>query len=755
MLLMQKRMRFQPVIAGIALIFVLGVVAEGICQAGVPSGLEQGGRVAIVVDKETSRQLHLALIDLESYLQRSVRAIVRRYAGPVEAARVPESVVIVVGERGSDAGILSRTAGIDLTGPPLGPEGCRVKSGASGGKLFLFLVGDTLVGASHAVYSFLEKEVGIGFFIDGDQVPQLDGVRLNGIDRIETPAVSIRGLFFHYIWKHPHANCWRLWSWEGWRNSIDWMRRKRFNTLPLFHDEGGYLWGDVIFKAFPEIPQNDETLSQFVVDPAWRTELNKRIIAYARESGIRIAYNLFYSQVPEFFADFHPELKYHDLNMRNVGISAIQPECKQIMKRYWKAILDTYGIDDSHLYFVCSYRHERNLPPYYEDHNEPTLQALEVLKELDPQAQMFIESWCWKYKHEKTEERTIELLTANVGKNWKAFDRGIPKEVGVVEWDLHRNHGDGLPEVFEGRRYLQLVHTNMEGWWPPSTTRNPPQWLVDYFAKALQNRAEGFLFFHIQAGNTEINADLAAALSWTPKLDLDHFYRDYARRRFGEEAAAPLAESLRLFCDVADFGATSKTRDVFVTLSFPGFDGSAETQLRDALTRPVTERKRWIQERLQEIGKKAELAGKALLMARSAAPTLTSQEFYQRHLWELDYLAARFEGITSLYKAHLCDGAQAELLFERAVNAFGQIKELFRHRKDYHMSEIRNLEPDVPYTAAFLRDWETRGFWEPRSKSFHVVWERIPEFEQLLLSLRPSRTNALTRNRAEEATVLP
>ena len=166
---------------------------------------------------------------------------------------------------------------------------------------------------------------------------------LGNLERSETPAVPIRGIFYHPTWKHPHATSWRLWSWEGSRKYIDWMRRKRFNVLPAFHDEGGYFWGDVIFKTFPRLKMNDKSLAQFVVDPSWRTQLNKKMFRYARDSGIQIAYNLFYSQVPEFFADAYPELKYHPLNMRNVGISAIQPQCKEIMKKYWGALLDTYG----------------------------------------------------------------------------------------------------------------------------------------------------------------------------------------------------------------------------------------------------------------------------------------------------------------------------------------------------------------------------------------------------------------------------
>ncbi len=710
-------------------------------RATSPGVLNRGDRIAILVADPSSRQDELAADDLVTYLQKSLQAVVRRCPLTTEQKDIDEDAYLVIGVPRTASAIraLAAGAGVSLPIDRLGPEGGLLKGGTTGGKTVLFLVGQTPVGASHAVYSFLERDLGVGFFIDSDQIPKREAVKIGGIDRSEIPVVPIRGLFFHHTWKHPYANNWRLWSFGGWQKVIDWMRRKRFNTLPLFCDEGGYLWGDIIFRTFPEIPRNDRTLAQFVVDPSWRTDLNHKIFRYARESGIRIAYNLFYSQVPEFFADFHPELKYHELNMRNVGVSAIQPQCRAIMKRYWKAILDTHGIDDSHLYLVCPYQHERSLPDYYENKIEPTLQAYNLLKELDPKARVYIESWCWKYSQEKTEERSIQLLTDNVAREWQAFDKGVPKEIGVIEWDLNRNHGAGLPQRFEGRNYIQLTHTNMEGWWPPSTTRNHPQWLIDYFGRANQAGAEGFIFFHIQAGHTELLADLASEICWSPKPDLSAFYLDYARRRFGAAAAPVLADSLRLFCDAADLGATSATAEYFTSLTFPGTDGSAEAQLLK-LAKQGAERRQWLEQRLRLFEPKAVLAAKALMAARVVSPDLAGQPLYDRYLWELDYLAGRFEGILSLYRAHLLydrDPTTAADLYRRAQTAFAEAKELFRNRKEYHMSALRELEPEVPYTSAFLKDWETRGFWEPRSWSFHVVWERLGHFEELMAQLNP------------------
>ncbi|MGE0377105.1 MAG: hypothetical protein AB7Q45_16975 [Planctomycetaceae bacterium] len=704
------------------------------------TGIQRGQRIGILSGDELPMQAQLAREDFCAFLQRALGVTVHRRSGSTPLSEIDEPVCVLLGTRTENAAIAGlQEQGFDVLCDGLGEEGCRIKTGTVGGKLIVVLTGQTLTGASHAVYSLLENELGVGFFIDGNRVPELERVELAGLDRTETPAVPLRGLFYHHTWKHPHANCWRLWDFDGWKNAIDWMRRKRFNFMPMIHDDGGYMWGDAIFQAFPEIPQNEHTLKHFVVDPVWRRELNQQIFAYARGSGINIAYNLFYSQMPEFFADYHPELRYHELNMQNVGIDADQPQCREIMKRYWQAILDTYGIDDSHVYLVCSYKHER-LGQGMPNKNGPTNDAWKIIQELDPQATMYIETWCWKYRDE--DEKTRKTLDENPILEWHDFDRGVPKEVGVAEWDVRRMHPEGFPRGFGDRPFIQLTHSNMEGWWPPNTHRNHPQWLVEYFGEAIDTGADGVLFFHIQADTNEIVADLASKIGWEGRPDVDRFYRDYVRRRFGAESIDALAESLSLLCDAVDYGANRQTSpfpEMMHPLVPPGFDGSAEEQLshfeEDGAARTL-----WIENHLAVFRDRGKLAAQAVLLARSVAPRLQNEPFIREYLWELDYVAARYEGIENMFSAHLlaeADPEQAARHFDRAVEAFFTVKELFRDKPEIRMSELRKLEPDVPYTSAFLQDWETRGYWMPRVLSFHVVWERFDHFEQLIRNLRP------------------
>ncbi len=710
--------------------------------------LRREQRVAIATPAQLPEPARLAVEDLTSYLQRSLNAVIRRYPGLSSLSGLEEDVLFILSWE--DAGN-ARTALLrkeNIANSQLGVEGSLVKAAARNNKKLIFLVGKTVAGSCNAVYSFLENELGVGFFIDGDRVPTHDAVSIRDLDRREVPLVPIRGLFNHPTWKHPHANSCRLWSWDSWKESIDWMRRKRFNVFLLFHDEGGYLWGDVIFRAFPELKKNDTTLTQFVVDPAWRTELNHKIFQYARQSGLQIAYNLFYSQVPEFFVPFHMELDTHPLHMRNVGINATMPDCRKIMKQYWGKILETHGIDDSHIYIVCSYKHEEPLPSYYKSRNEVTMQAVELLRELDPQAKIYMETWCWKYLNEpETEMPRYQWLNENAPKEWKNFDEGIPKDIGVAEWDTKKDP-ERIPDPsFNGRPHIQVAHTMMEGWWPPSTLRRHPQWMLDYFGDSIDHGAEGVMFFHIQANTNMLHADLASQIGWTrPKLRT--FYHDYARRRFGPAAANTLAESLGLFCDAVDMRAkTNKSgirwsiEDLSLALTFPGFHQSAEEILARSESLGAA-KSNWIHDKLKIIGAKAEVAARALLLARSVAPRPKDDPFYHQYCWELDYTAARFEGIQSLYRSHLLalshpEKAQAE--FDRALNAFFSVKTMFRDKPEYRMSALTKLEPGVPYTSAFLEDWESRGFFEDRAYTMHVVWDRMDQHEQFLRKLKPTK----------------
>jgi len=262
---------------------------------------------------------------------------------------------------------------------------------------------------------------------------------------------------------------------------------------------------------------------------------------------------------------------------------------------------------------------------------------------------------------------------------------------------------------------------------------------------AIEHGANGLMYFHIQANTNEILADLGAEIGMLGRPDLKDYYRDYARRRFGAESAEALAESLDAFCDSVDFGQNRENspHKMFLALAPPGFFNSAEDMLIKCNEETPEGRKQWIRERLDVLRKKLPLFGRAAMLARSVAPRLQHEDFFKQYLWEIDYVASRFEGIESMYLAHLhadTDPKESQSRYDRAINAFLTFKELFRNRPGIRMNELRQLEPKVPYTASFLKDWETRGYWEgsPQTATFmHVIWERFDQYEAVIRRMRP------------------
>lgn len=728
--------------------FTAGIAAVSSHPAMAETTVSKGARIALVsTASEPPPPARLAVEDLSKYLQRTLDTTVRRYPPGVKLSALTDDVILVVGSSADPGfgGLIEQT-GSQVATDDLGQEGGRLLSTTLDGKPLLLLLGDTWTGACHGVYSFLEQELGIGFFIDGDRVPSLESIDLSGIDRTEIPRVPIRGLFYHPTWIHPHANCCRLWSFEEWAQFIDWMRHRRLNLLPLFHDDGGYCWGDVIFDAFPQVEKNDRTMARFVTDPTWRKELNRKIFDYARENGIQIAYNLFYSQVPEFVGEHYPDLKQHPLRMRNVGIDATEPECRELMKQYWGKILETHGIDDSHIYIICAYEHELPLSSHLDSRNSPTQDAIDVLRELDPDARVYVENWCWTYRHEPTTPiPRQQWLNESFHVEWEKFNAEMAPDIGVADWDRKQEPKRVPDPTFAGRPYIQLTHTLMEGWWPPDTVRRHPQWMIDYFGDAIQHGAEGVLSFHIQASTNPLLADLTAEIGLRDPV-LEDYYHDYARRRFGPAAAGVMAESIAAFCDAVDVQLDRNQQpirgsldDKANLLTFPGVARSAEVQLLQSQDLGEN-RAKWMQQQLDTMQPNIKQAAHAALLSRSVAGLLADDPFYQTHQWQLDYIAARFTGIQALYRSHLAadrDVDESRRQYDRSLTAFESVKGLFADKPRYLMSELQNVEPEVPFTKAFLDDWEFRGAHDRDTYTYHIIRERFGLFDEFLQSIRP------------------
>jgi len=109
---------------------------------------------------------------------------------------------------------------------------------------YLVLGGSADRSALYAVYDFLQRFAGVGYFEDGDYVPPARAVSMPWYEVRERPRFPVRqilqGCAVGYTTK--------WWGLEDWRREVDWAVKKRYNVvcLAMGHEA---VWKDV-YRAF-------------------------------------------------------------------------------------------------------------------------------------------------------------------------------------------------------------------------------------------------------------------------------------------------------------------------------------------------------------------------------------------------------------------------------------------------------------------------------------------------------------------------
>jgi len=73
-----------------------------------------------------------------------------------------------------------------------GTEGFVVRSAEADGKKYLVLLGGSPKATLYAVYHYLESVCGVGFFGDGEHIPRLAALPIEGINISEQPRFPFR-----------------------------------------------------------------------------------------------------------------------------------------------------------------------------------------------------------------------------------------------------------------------------------------------------------------------------------------------------------------------------------------------------------------------------------------------------------------------------------------------------------------------------------------------------------------------------------
>jgi hypothetical protein len=426
------------------------------------------------------------------------------------------------------------------------PDGFVVAGDESDTAPLVALAGRWPIGTLYAVYEYLERACGVGFFQDGEHVPKLARFPVENIAFVEQPRFDNR---LHLAWnahraiKKYHSFWWTL---DEWKREFDWMVKRRMNMLRLDMGYYGRFSGDAFVQAFPEIgPEPDERMyprfAGWVVDWGWppehRRELTQQILQYGRSLGIRFVYAIDYAAVPFRFKDVHPEYKYLPANQYGESrqIAPDDPAAREVEKRFLAKLVEQFGTD--HLYMCTPYAEldvgggsaERNL--------DMRIQAsrglLDLIREVDPHGIWVSDSWDMYDRKRWNAARVKRYLDSFPPERMYLYETAAD----VISLHKKFNWWHGKPWAF-GILHSFAGKDTLHG--------NPRQLIQRVKAAAACPTCTGLFMVPESTHHSVMFWDLATHLAWRPDdVKLDEFLEQSVTRRYGDSGRAALVRAWR------------------------------------------------------------------------------------------------------------------------------------------------------------------------------------------------------------------
>lgn len=338
----------------------------------------------------------------------------------------------------------------------------------------VYVLGRTSRGVLYGVYALLQDWGGMGFFEDGEYLPQVPKQLL--LPPFETPPARLANTPEYdyrcqWVWTryygadrgHP-VN----WRYEQWVSHLRWMAQCGYNRVMLYPVGYTRLWGDVHRRAFPETLDYERETRHDVAGfwgAAWSawgdwgrspeevTRLMQKVYAFGREKlGMTFEYNFYLGNFEESLKRAYPEGNWIDwTNLphhayfgaagRSPVLTFTDPRAKEMNQRFFKTFIETFGTD--HQYWIA-YREES--APNPDNPNDPdggksladaVNKHREWILEIDPQAEFYHWDWHGLDLWIKDREKLGRLLDPNTT---EPLTREEFSE-GVVEYcdDLHED----------------------------------------------------------------------------------------------------------------------------------------------------------------------------------------------------------------------------------------------------------------------------------------------------------------------------
>ena len=451
---------------------------------------------------------------------------------------------------------IGRAAGVDFdcSEDRLGYDGYLIKSSEN----HLILTGRRPCSSLYAVYHFLERYMGCGFFEEGEQIPQKDTFSIADMEDLCVPRFTWRIYFANM--QDAYSGM-RWWTWDEFKPWIDYLVKKRFNII-----ESGNIADCCGIGALAagrlgiSIALND-----------WQKEriaLLRRVFDYAREAGIRILYRMhLHVGTPNVQPGFSPYVdgrqlqmfvdRYQEQTGESVAVVPLEwcgeseivlDPRDEVTKRFTTAVVESYreALGTDHLYGIWLPTEEvwtEEDPAKAAELTHASVDGMiDAIRTGDPDAVLFSPRVC-------TDNPTAEAQAMAVRK------AGLP-----VIGNMFLNHNGRMYDFLRCDYYWGLPWTTgMCGQCGRETNPNGDIKTAILNARSLADHPkasnlQGFMVSSETNHRNVMTMDLFAELSWNPALvDPDDYVTQWNRRRYGD-AAEQTWPAVRLFADtIMDF----------------------------------------------------------------------------------------------------------------------------------------------------------------------------------------------------------
>jgi alpha-N-acetylglucosaminidase len=484
-----------------------------LCSADFIIAKDGKAEASISVNKKSAPTLQYAAEEFVKYI--------KLVSGAELNLKDEKTNSVIIGTFEETKKLIAEKTGKTLSFPscPKEDDSFIIKTIKGNGKNYLLLAGASPRGVLYAVYGFLEKELNVGCFWCGINIPKTKSIFVSELDLLERPRFKTR----QYPQECTVGYSMRSWNFEQWKRELDWMSWKRLNTFMLVHDD----------------KQNVDMLG---TSP-------KKVYDYARKLGMEIV--LFFGpfdNASEKFAKANPGHKFIKVtwagNPAGYVISPDDPLFKKRGKSLFESLVRTYG--KNNIYKLHPFGEFRLQLPEAEitQTRIKYAQAMtQILNEVDPGGKFFIYGWPFSCAHTEWSKNDVEK-----------FLKAFPKDKLYVgdAWG-EENPTYKKYDYFYGREWvLGIIYLfgNMD-----FMKGNMEELCENLKRLSKDPRAKNCVGLDINPEIThynEIYFGLLARLAWNPETcSLNNYLDAYTKRRYGKKVYNAMRKAIGILVDSA------------------------------------------------------------------------------------------------------------------------------------------------------------------------------------------------------------